>query len=138
MNEDINCLACMVPPNTHAKRLLLVDLITTYSQAGKTIVFCNTKRECETVVSGVSAIMPAEALHGDIQQDMREFTMARFREVCPCRSLLPRFRSVLLTGELGLRALSGCIHGTATRWSAVCRARHTCWWRQTSRRAAST
>jgi ATP-dependent RNA helicase DDX21 len=61
--------------------LLLVDLITTYSEAGKTIVFCNTKRECETVVSGVSAIMPAEALHGDIQQDMREYTMSRFREV---------------------------------------------------------
>ena len=81
MNEDIKCLACMVPPNTHAKRLLLTDLITTYSEAGKTIVFCNTKRECEAVVSGVSAIMPAEALHGDIQQEMREFTMSRFREV---------------------------------------------------------
>jgi ATP-dependent RNA helicase DDX21 len=59
-----------------------VDLITIYSQAGKTIVFCNTKRECEAVVSAVSGIMPAEALHGDIAQDMREYTMNRFREVC--------------------------------------------------------
>ena len=81
MNEDIKCLACMAPSHPHAKRLLLVDLITAYSEAGKTIVFCNTKRECETVVSGVSAIMPAEALHGDIAQEMREFTMNRFREV---------------------------------------------------------
>jgi ATP-dependent RNA helicase DDX21 len=80
MNEDIKCLACMVPPRHHAKRLLLVDLITTYSEAGKTIVFCNTKMECESVVSGVSAMMPAEALHGDIAQEMREFTMNRFRE----------------------------------------------------------
>ena len=70
----------MTPSDLHAKRLLLVDLITTYSHAGKTIVFCNTKRECENVVSGVSAIMPAEALHGDIAQEMREYTMARFRE----------------------------------------------------------
>lgn len=81
VNSDVKCLACTVPPDLHAKRLLLVDLITLHSHGGKTIVFCNTKRECETVVSAVSAIMPAEALHGDIQQDMREFTMARFREV---------------------------------------------------------
>jgi hypothetical protein len=85
--SDIRCLACIVPGDLHAKRLLLVDLITTYSQAGKTIVFCNTKRECETVVSGVSAVMPAEALHGDIQQDMREYTMSRFREVRACCSV---------------------------------------------------
>lgn len=95
MNEDIKCLACMCPPQLHAKRLLLVDLITTYSEAGKTIVFCNTKRECEQVVSGVSAIMPAEALHGDIQQEMREFTMGRFRDVrgpalCLCFAHQPR------------------------------------------------
>lgn len=81
MNSDVKCLACTVPPSLHAKRFLLVDLITIYSQAGKTIVFCNTKRECEAVVSAVSGIMPAEALHGDIAQDMREYTMNRFREV---------------------------------------------------------
>eukprot|EP00892_Ulva_mutabilis_P009859 jgi/Ulvmu1/7245/UM035_0032.1 len=80
VNSDVKCLACTVPPDLHAKRLLLVDLITIHSRAGKTIVFCNTKRECETVVTAVSAIMPAEALHGNIQQDMREYTMGRFRE----------------------------------------------------------
>jgi ATP-dependent RNA helicase DDX21 len=95
MNEDITCLACLVPPNLHAKRLLLVDLITAYSKAGKTIVFCNTRRECEVVVSGVSAIMPAEALHGDIAQDMREFTMNRFREV----SSLPHLGDTLRPAE---------------------------------------
>ena len=82
VNSDVKCLACTVPPSLHAKRFLLVDLITIHSQAGKTIVFCNTKRECEAVVSAVSGIMPAEALHGDIAQDMREYTMSRFREVC--------------------------------------------------------
>jgi hypothetical protein len=106
MNQDINCLACMVPPNLHAKRLLLVDLITTYSQAGKTIVFCNTKRECESVVSGVSAMMPAEALHGDIAQEMREFTMNRFREV-----------------RRSMRAIMCMLHGSMIsadeRWAVV-------------------
>ena len=99
MNSDVNCLACTVPPDLHAKRLLLVDLITLHSRAGKTIVFCNTKRECETVVSAVSAIMPAEALHGDIQQDMREYTMARFREVRSWKACgACRARCILLAG----------------------------------------
>jgi hypothetical protein len=78
-----------------------VDLITAYSRAGKTIVFCNTKRECEVVVSGVSAIMPAEALHGDIAQDMREFTMNRFREV----SFLPHLGDTLRPAESWLADL---------------------------------
>ena len=56
VNSDVKCLACTVPPSLHAKRFLLVDLITIHSQAGKTIVFCNTKRECEAVVSAVSGI----------------------------------------------------------------------------------
>ena len=133
MNEDISCLACMCPPNMHAKRLMLVDLITTYSEAGKTIVFCNTKRECEVVVSGISAIMPAEALHGDIAQDMREFTMGRFREVrVPPRSrvclqfTMGRFREVfappLFSPLLSVRALPSCSpclpvqHPSAVAW----------------------
>jgi DEAD/DEAH box helicase/Helicase conserved C-terminal domain len=104
MNEDIKCLACMVPGSMHAKRLLLVDLITTYSEAGKTIVFCNTKRECETVVSGVSAMMPAEALHGDIQQEMREFTMSRFREARAFAHFSPA-ASLVLRGSMPCHAV---------------------------------
>jgi len=47
---------------------------------GKTIVFCETKRECDELVSGgVFKSLTAQALHGDVGQKQRDSTLAAFR-----------------------------------------------------------
>ena len=47
---------------------------------GKTIVFTETKRECDELVSGsVFKTLTAQAIHGDIGQKQRDATLAAFR-----------------------------------------------------------
>ena len=47
---------------------------------GKTIVFAETKRECDELVSGsVFKSLTAQAIHGDIGQKQRDATLAAFR-----------------------------------------------------------
>ena len=55
----------------------LLDL----SEGGRALVFCNTKRNVDEVVSQLRARgYSAEGLHGDMKQNQRDRVMARFRQ----------------------------------------------------------
>lgn len=47
-----------VMPNT--RRNILADLLTVYANAGKTIVFTQTKREADEVAAGIAGVIPSE------------------------------------------------------------------------------
>lgn len=78
MAESIRVLGVQVAPEN--RRNILADLLTVYSNAGKTIVFTQTKREADEVAAGIAGVIPSEALHGDISQGQREKILQKFRE----------------------------------------------------------
>lgn len=51
-------LAVNVMPQT--RRNILADLLTVYANAGKTIVFTQTKREADEVAAGIAGVIPSE------------------------------------------------------------------------------
>ena len=61
-----------------AKASILTNVIATHSDAN-TIVFVNTKAEADTLASEMGKVIPCEALHGDIAQQQREFSLEGFR-----------------------------------------------------------
>ena len=42
------------------RRNILADLLTVYANAGKTIVFTQTKREADEVAGGIAGVIPSE------------------------------------------------------------------------------
>ena len=61
------------------------DLVRVYGGAdGRTIIFCDTKKECEELTCNPKIVDCVEggikALHGDVPQGQREKTMSAFRE----------------------------------------------------------
>ena len=55
------------------------DVVGSYA-VGSSIVFCETKAECNEVIDSKDITFDRRALHGDIPQALREKTMAAFRE----------------------------------------------------------
>lgn len=78
MAESIRVLAVQTQADT--RRNILADLLTVYANAGKTIVFTQTKREADEVAAGIAGVIPSEALHGDISQAQREKILQKFRD----------------------------------------------------------
>ncbi|KAK9835314.1 hypothetical protein WJX81_001245 [Elliptochloris bilobata] len=56
------------------------DLVRCYGACGRTIVFCDTKRDCNELATVLGRDLRAQALHGDIPQQQREVTLKSFRE----------------------------------------------------------
>ncbi|XP_078079789.1 nucleolar RNA helicase 2 [Mustelus asterias] len=57
------------------------DVIQVYSGSqGRTIIFCETKREVNELVINTSIKQDAQCLHGDIPQKQREITLKGFRD----------------------------------------------------------
>ena len=48
------------------------DLVRCYGALGRTIIFCETKRDCNDLTAALGEDMRARALHGDIPQQQRE------------------------------------------------------------------
>ena len=48
------------------------DLVRCYGALGRTIIFCDTKRDCNELTAALGEDMRARALHGDIPQQQRE------------------------------------------------------------------
>lgn len=44
------------------RRNILADLLTVYANAGKTIVFTQTKREADEVAAGIAGVIPSEVV----------------------------------------------------------------------------
>ncbi|XP_054936885.1 nucleolar RNA helicase 2 isoform X3 [Physeter macrocephalus] len=56
------------------------DVIRVYSgYQGRTIIFCETKKEAQELSQNVSVRQDAQSLHGDIPQKQREITLKGFR-----------------------------------------------------------
>ncbi|CAD7703689.1 unnamed protein product [Ostreobium quekettii] len=55
------------------------DLVKCYGSGGRSIVFTETKSECDELAGELSKSVGARAIHGDIAQQQREFTLAGFR-----------------------------------------------------------
>ena len=45
-----------------ARRSILVDVLTVHAAGGKSIVFCDRKRDADEVAAGVALAMPCEVL----------------------------------------------------------------------------
>ncbi|XP_027516798.1 nucleolar RNA helicase 2-like [Corapipo altera] len=59
---------------------VLGDIIQVYSGSrGRTIVFCETKKEANELAMNASLKQDAQSLHGDIPQQQREVTLKGFR-----------------------------------------------------------
>ncbi|KAM0069199.1 putative RNA helicase [Helianthus debilis subsp. tardiflorus] len=66
----------IMPCSWSARSQVIPDIIRHHSSGGRTIVFTETKDYC----SELSGLLPgARPLHGDIQQSVREATLAGFR-----------------------------------------------------------
>ena len=53
------------------RRNILADLLTVYANAGKTIVFTQTKREADDVAAGIAGVIPSEVIthHSHMPQE---------------------------------------------------------------------
>ena len=101
--KTVKHLAIQLPPGADSKKSMLEDIIAVHivrdSEVkgsgvaskvshsmqqkifGKTIVFTETKREADELVSGgVFKSLTAQALHGDVGQKQRDATLNAFRE----------------------------------------------------------
>jgi ATP-dependent RNA helicase DDX21 len=71
-----------IPSKWQNRADILGDIVAVYGRGalGRTIVFVETKAECnELVMHDKLVSLGAQALHGDISQNQRESTMAGFR-----------------------------------------------------------
>jgi len=65
--------------NEHTSRLEALQLILLDQRPDSVVIFCNTKRETQEVAEGLSQMgFSALALHGDLEQKMREQVLVRF------------------------------------------------------------
>ncbi|KAF5756677.1 putative RNA helicase [Helianthus annuus] len=55
-------------------------LITEHANGGKSIIFTQTKRDADRLANALQKSFRCEALHGDISQNLRERTLAGFRD----------------------------------------------------------
>lgn len=71
LDDVCRVLAIQVLPAN--RRNILADLLTVYANAGKTIVFTQTKREADEVAAGIAGVIPSEVLFllYSLQQSMR-------------------------------------------------------------------
>ncbi|CAI9260973.1 unnamed protein product [Lactuca saligna] len=76
MKASENVRHIIMPCSWSARSQLIPDIIRHHSSGGRTIVFTETKDYCSEL-SGV--LEGARPLHGDIQQSVREATLAGFR-----------------------------------------------------------
>jgi superfamily II DNA/RNA helicase len=74
--------AVLAPERNEHRPAVLRDVLTVHGRGAKrVIVFTETKRDCDELVTGRQlGTLSAAALHGDVQQQQRETTMKNFRE----------------------------------------------------------
>ncbi|ELP90553.1 ATP-dependent RNA helicase DDX50, putative [Entamoeba invadens IP1] len=78
MPSNAKHYACMCFP--YNKVETIVPLIKTYNPNGRTIVFCDTKKECGDICIKIGEHLSAQMIHGDINQTLRTQTIKGFKE----------------------------------------------------------
>ncbi|KVI10055.1 cytochrome P450 [Cynara cardunculus var. scolymus] len=76
MKASENVRHIIMPCSSSARSQVIPDIIRHHSSGGRTIIFTETKDYCSEL-SGL--LVGARPLHGDIQQSVREATLAGFR-----------------------------------------------------------
>ncbi|GAB6141427.1 ATP-dependent RNA helicase DbpA [Methylosoma difficile] len=62
-----------------AKRMNALGYLLAYHRPESTVVFCNTKRECQDITSALDNCgFSVQALHGDLEQKQRDQVLVRF------------------------------------------------------------
>jgi ATP-dependent RNA helicase DDX21 len=85
-SEDVRHIA--IPSHWSTRASTINDVISMYAgQSARAIVFCETKAECDDLITADALKFDAKPLHGDIPQATREKTMAAFR-AGKCRVLI--------------------------------------------------
>lgn len=62
----------MLPCHWSQRATVAADLVRCYGALGRSIIFCETKRDCNELVASLGEAMRAQPLHGDIPQQQRE------------------------------------------------------------------
>lgn len=62
----------VLPCHWSQRSTVSADLVRCYGALGRTIIFCDTKRDCNELVASLGEGMRAQPLHGDIPQQQRE------------------------------------------------------------------
>lgn len=81
-STSVQHYAVLAPERAEHRPAVLRDVLTVHGRGAKrVIVFTETKRDCDELVTGRQlGTLSAAALHGDVQQQQRETTMKNFRE----------------------------------------------------------
>jgi ATP-dependent RNA helicase DDX21 len=81
-STTVQHFAVLAPERNEHRPAVLRDVLTVHGRGAKrVIVFTETKRDCDELVTGRQlGTLSAAALHGDVQQAQRETTMKNFRE----------------------------------------------------------
>lgn len=81
-SKDVEHVCLQCPWQTESRSTLILDLVRLYagSKVGRTIVFCNTKKQCNELSTDKKLVRLSKTIHGDISQQQRESTLAGFRK----------------------------------------------------------
>lgn len=66
------------------RRNILADLLTVYANAGKTIVFTQTKREADEVAAGIAGVIPSEVTSLWLSQTLISTNEMSFKSAGRC------------------------------------------------------
>ena len=80
VSKDVEHMCCICPWQVRAKTIS--DLIRMYGNTmndGRTIIFQNTKKDCNELACSADLMQEGKVLHGDIAQSQREATLQSFR-----------------------------------------------------------
>lgn len=68
-SEDVRHIAIAAPGRVRERTATINDVLTMYaSSAGRVIIFCETKAECDDLVNAEDLRVEVKPLHGDIPQ----------------------------------------------------------------------
>lgn len=95
------------------------DLVRCYGALGRTIIFCDTKRDCNELTAALGEDMRARALHGDIPQQQREV-----RPPLPSVSLPPPQPGCLIWSVAALCCTITGLYSRARFWATAPAKRH--------------
>lgn len=77
-SKTINHLAISCP--YYSRNSSIADVVNCYGgRHGRTIIFCETKREANEILLKAELKQEAHVLHGDIPQKQREVTFKSFK-----------------------------------------------------------
>ena len=86
----------VLPSHWSQRNAMVPDLVKCYGACGRTIIFCETKRDANDLTTALAEVVGTRALHGDIPQVWNHMHMAlrslNTAWLCSCPALHPESR----------------------------------------------